>query len=151
MFLFDPALANDWDRVKAELDRLMDRAGARIIVCGKWDERRLAYEIRGFKRALYVLAYFEMEPAKIGPLERDAQLAESVIRCLIVRADHLTEEDMKKAMAGPAPPPGDFAPTGGERESSPARERRNWEPVGKSTVAGPTDFNGGVDTADAQE
>ena len=38
----------------------------------------------------------------IGGLERDAQLSEAVIRCMVVRADHVTEAAMKEALAGPA-------------------------------------------------
>jgi small subunit ribosomal protein S6 len=102
MFLFDPAVTAEWEQAKAELDRLMGRAGATVIVCGKWDERRLAYEIGGHKRAMYVLPYFKAEADKIGGMERDAQLSESVIRCMIVRADHVTEAAMKEALAGPA-------------------------------------------------
>lgn len=102
MFLFDPAITAEWEQAKAELDRLMGRAGATVIACGKWDERRLAYEIGGHKRAMYVLAYFKAEAEKIVGLERDAQLSESVIRCMVVRADHVTEAAMQEALAGPA-------------------------------------------------
>lgn len=102
MFLFDPAVTAEWEQAKAELDRLMGRAGATVIACGKWDERRLAYEISGHKRAMYVLAYFKAEADKIGGLERDAQLSEAVIRCMVLRADHVTEAAMKEALAGPA-------------------------------------------------
>lgn len=102
MFLFDPAVAAEWEQAKAELDRLMGRAGASVIVSGKWDERRLAYEISGHKRAMYVLAYFKAEADKISGLERDAQLSEAIIRCMILRADHMSEAAMKEALAGPA-------------------------------------------------
>ena len=107
MFMFDPAAAIDWDKIKAEVDRLMERAEAKVLLCGKWDERRLAYEIHGIKRAIYVLTYFEIEPSMISVLERDAGLSESVIRSLFVRADHVTEEQMKEALAagGMAPAP----------------------------------------------
>jgi small subunit ribosomal protein S6 len=99
MFLFDPAVTTDWEQIKAELDRLMARAGARMIACGKWDERRLAYEIRGWKRAVYALTYFEAEPDKIGGLERDVRLSEAVIRCLLMRVDHLSVDEMKQVVA----------------------------------------------------
>ncbi len=97
MFLFDPTSVSEWEAIQAELQRLMERAGARVIVCTKWDERRLAYEIRGRKRGVYVLTYFEADPAKIVGLERDCQLSESILRILVVRADHLSEEQMTQA------------------------------------------------------
>ncbi len=101
MFLFDPAVAASWESAQQELSRIMDRAGARVIASGKWDERRLAYEIRGRKRGLYALTYFEAEAAKIGDMERDARLSESILRCLVVRVDHLTEDEMKDLAARP--------------------------------------------------
>ena len=116
MFLFDPAVTAEWEQAKAELDRLMGRAGATVIACGKWDERRLAYEIGGHKRAIYVLAYFKADAEKIVGLERDAQLSEAVIRCMVLRADHVTEAAMKDALAGPARV--EIAPRDGGRRDS---------------------------------
>ena len=71
MFLLDPAVTTDWDAVQAELGRLFDRVGARQIASTKWDERRLAYEIRGRKRGIYALTYFEADSSRILDLERD--------------------------------------------------------------------------------
>lgn len=107
MFLFDPTVSADWDAIQEELRRLFDRAEAKLILCTKWDERRLAYEINGRKRAIYALTFFEADPTKMTALERDAQLSESVMRVLIVRADHLSEEEMKEIAARPAEQPGD--------------------------------------------
>ena len=101
MFLFDPAAAPDWEACRAELDRLMDRIGARVIVANKWDERRLAYEIRGRKRGIYGLTFFEVDPDKLTELERDTNLSEAVLRVLILKAEHLTEEEMKEAASRP--------------------------------------------------
>jgi ribosomal protein S6 len=128
MFLFDPAAATDWDKIKAEVDRLMERAEAKVLFCGKWDERKLAYEIHGVKRAIYVLAYFEGEPAKMGALERDATLSEMIVRSLIVRADHVTEKQMKETLASGAPRPAPEGPYGGRREGE-----WNDSPRGRAT------------------
>lgn len=96
MFLLDPATTTDWESAQAELTRLLGRIDARLIASTKWDERRLAFEIGGRKRGLYALAYFEADAGKIGELERDAQLSEAVLRCLVVRVDHMTEEQMQQ-------------------------------------------------------
>ncbi len=102
MFLFDAVVMSDWEGVQAELNRLLERAGARTIALAKWDERRLAYEIRGRKRGIYALAYFEADPTRIADIERDVQLSESALRCLILRVDHMTEDEMKEAASKPA-------------------------------------------------
>lgn len=160
MFLFDPAVATDWDQVKAELERIMERAEGKIVACGKWDERRLAYEIRGCKRAIYVLVYFEASAEKIVGLERDVHLSESVIRCLVLRADHVTPEQMQEntAPAGkaePGSPARDGAPsagteaaTSGEAKTEAAVAVQNAEPEAKAQTESADAPSPGGDQAD---
>lgn len=136
MLMFDPAVATDWDKIKAEVDRLMERAEATVLVCGKWDERRLAYEIRGVKRAVYVLTYFEAEPGKIAALERDAELSESIVRYLVVRADHVTDEKMKEAVTSGAAGEVEGPPRRREEGEGPTESRPAGEKVATATAEG---------------
>ncbi len=99
MFLFDPTFGGSFENCEAEIRRVMDRAGADIVLCRKWDERRLAYRVRGRKRGVYVLTYFKASPDKIASLERDVHLAEDILRVLVVRADDATLETMERAVA----------------------------------------------------
>ncbi len=99
MFLFDPTFGSTFENCESEVRRLMERAKAKILLLRQWDERRLAYRIKGRKRGVYVLVYFEAEPDKITPLERDAKLAENVLRIMVVRAEGVTPEMMDKALA----------------------------------------------------
>ncbi len=125
MFLFDPVVMSDWEAIQGEINRMFDRAGARVIACAKWDERRLAYEIRGRKRGIYVLTYFEADSSRIADIERDVQLSEAALRCLIVRVDHMTEDEMKEAAAKPAShaaPDDDRSDRSGEGRRSRRRE-----------------------------
>ena len=95
MFLFDPTFAVEWPNVEKEINRLMERAKAELVLCKKWDERRLAYEIRGRKRGCYVLTYFKAPAESITALERDTQLSEPILRCLILKADRISDEKMR--------------------------------------------------------
>jgi len=99
MFLFDPTFGAQFENCEAEIRRLMERAGAEIIFCKKWDERRLAFKVKGRKRGLYVLVYFKGPSEKIAPLERDCQIAENILRVLILRAEGVTLDMMEKAVA----------------------------------------------------
>ncbi len=99
MFLFDTPVGRDWSGVEQEVRRLLDRIGANLLVCVKFDERKLAYEIRRRKRGLYVLSYFEAPSERIGELERDAQLSEVILRLLVLRAENLTEEKLAELKA----------------------------------------------------
>ena len=73
------------------------RAEAELIVLTKWDERRLAYTIRGQKRGTYLLAYFRARGAQIANIERDCNLSEQVLRNMILRAEHVGETELELA------------------------------------------------------
>ncbi len=133
MFLFDPTFGTTWDNCEGEIRRLMERAQAEIIVCRQWDERRLAYKIRGRKRGVYALVYFKAPPDKIGPLERDAELSENILRVLVLRADDLTPEAMERgfqqSVAEPARDEGrpDWNDNRGRRDSGRSDRHRGRE------------------------
>jgi small subunit ribosomal protein S6 len=97
LFLVDSALAaSQWDHVIEVIQKILDRAQARVISLRKWDERKLAYLIDRKVRGTYILVYFESDSSKIRPLERDVQLSEEIIRVLVIRTDRMTPEEMEK-------------------------------------------------------
>ncbi len=99
MFVFDPTFGSSFDNCEREIRRLLERAEGEILVCRKWDDRRLAYRIDGRKRGVYVLVYFRAPPGRIRPLERDAQLSEHLLRLLVLQADGVTREAMESAVS----------------------------------------------------
>lgn len=99
MFLFDAAVTRDWGEVETEIKRLFDRIGAEQLVCVKFDDRKLAYEVAKRKRGIYALTYFDAEPDKIVDLERDVQLSETVLRVLVLRPDKVTDERLAELRA----------------------------------------------------
>lgn len=127
MFLLDPTFGADWPAAEAEVKRLLERAEAKILGMKKWDERKLAYTIKRNKRGVYVLVFFESPPDKIAPLERDVQLSEKILRVLILRREHLTPEDIEKALTA-APPPKTPA-RGDEWSPSPDSRFRSAPPM----------------------
>lgn len=112
MFLFDNAVAHEWPAIEGEVRRLCDRIGAELLVCLKFDERKLFYEIKRRKRGTYVLTYFNADPLKIGELERDARLSESILRALVLRAEAVTDQKLAELKSRPADMP--LQPGGGE-------------------------------------
>ena len=127
MLLLDPAFASNEEDVDNEINRLMERAGGEIIAKHRWDERRLAYEVKRRKRGVYFLIYMRAPGTSIRSLERDVQLSEGILRALIVRADHVSEEKMHNPIAPPSElsrRPGDDSGRGGRRgEGRRGRER----------------------------
>ncbi|MBN1457736.1 MAG: 30S ribosomal protein S6 [Sedimentisphaerales bacterium] len=88
--------ASDWAGVTASIEKAFSRAGADVVEMKKWDERRLAYDVKGKSRGTYILAYFNCDPLKISSIERDVRLSESIVRVLILRTDKMSKEDIEK-------------------------------------------------------
>lgn len=135
MFLFDPTFGSSLEKCEGEIRRLMERAQAQILFCGKWDERRLAYKIRGRKRGVYVLVYFKAAPDKIASLKRDVKLSESILRILVLRADDVTREAMEQAFPTGSEKP---AKTGDKSDevSAPAAAADGTAAAGDAASAG---------------
>ena len=100
MFLFNIQAINGELNVALEhMQEILKRADAEIVALSRWDERKLAYEIKGQKRGLYLLAYFKVRGPQIANIERDVNLSEFLLRCLILRADHMGEVEIEQAIA----------------------------------------------------
>lgn len=125
MFLLDPSLAGDASAAEGEIKRILDRAGATLIGLKNWEERKLAYDMGGHKRGLYVLTYFRCDPLKIDGIERDVQLGEKTIRVLIIRRDKMSDEAIAKSLAA-GPPPKTFARGGDEWGGGGERGGDRW-------------------------
>ncbi len=97
MFVISQAVAADLNGAIEHIKGLLDRAGAEVVALKKWDERRLAYEIGGQKRAVFILAYFKCNATKLEDFDRDCNLSEKILRVLVTKADHLTIEEMQVA------------------------------------------------------
>jgi len=96
LFLLNASYATgSWDAARGEVEHILHRANAEILLLKKWDERKLAYEIDGNKRGVYVLAFFKCEGPKVAGVERDVQLSENILRVLVLKADHLALKDME--------------------------------------------------------
>lgn len=95
LFLVDSGqAAADWDAVNQAISTVLERGQAEIVSMKKWDERRLAYEVEGKNRGTYILCYFRAPSDRIGGIEKDVQLSEQIIRVLVLRGDHLSEDDI---------------------------------------------------------
>ena len=118
MFLVQTNIASDSEATKGMIRTIMDRAHAELLVCRLWDERRLAYDIDKHKRAAYVLCYFRANGTAISSMERDVQLSEHLLRVLVLRADHISPEELEQIKGSsdphtppPAAPPSQQHPT----------------------------------------
>ena len=92
MFIIDNTIANaDWDAAAKQVSDILENRGAEVVNNEKWEERRLAYKLKGHKRGTYLLIYFKAPPDSITPIKRDLQLSDNVLRSLIVKIDKIKE------------------------------------------------------------
>ncbi|MBL8761077.1 MAG: 30S ribosomal protein S6 [Phycisphaerae bacterium] len=94
MFLLSQAVAADLGSAVEHIKEIIARGHGEIVALRKWDERRLAYEIAGQKRGIYILVYFKAPNTDLAHIERDCNLSEKIMRTLIVRADQYTPEEI---------------------------------------------------------
>ena len=97
MFLVDSSQAGaDWDGIIAAIRTILEKSGAEIDSIKKWDDRRLAYEIKGKSRGTYILSYFRVDGERIQDIERSVRLSEKIMRVLILSVEGLRPEDIEK-------------------------------------------------------
>jgi small subunit ribosomal protein S6 len=97
MFLVDSGDAgSDWDGILAAIKKILKKAKAEVVSMRKWDDRRLAYEIKGKGRGTYILCYFRSDGQKNPDIEKGVQLSERIMRVLILSVDWMTTEDIEK-------------------------------------------------------
>ena len=94
LFLVSQTAAADLNAATEHIKGILARAEADVIGLQKWDERRLAFPIKGQRRGTYFISYFRAPHSKLAGLERDCNLSEQILRSLILRADHLGETEM---------------------------------------------------------
>lgn len=100
MFLLDNQVVRaDWNAAKAVITGALAKHGAQVKTARRWDERRLAYPIKGRKRATYLLTYFEQGSDGAATLRRDLEIDERVLRYLITGAEDLPEGELEKSQA----------------------------------------------------
>ena len=95
MFLLDTnKVAGDVPTAQKQLHALLERNHAEILASRPWDERRLAYPVKGHKKGLYYLMYFRTEGANIVGLERDFALNEMILRMMILHVEEKLVEPL---------------------------------------------------------
>lgn len=113
MFLLDNQVVRaDWARAKAVITDALQKHGANVLTARRWDERKLAYTIRGRRRATFLLTFFEHAGDGVNGMRRDLDLDERVLRYLMLGVEALPEGELEKSQAElaegftvPSPPP----------------------------------------------
>jgi small subunit ribosomal protein S6 len=91
----------------------------------------LAYPINGQRKGTYWLSYFRLEGKQVGPLERECQLSESIMRSLMIRIDpRIVDTLVSHATTAAAPASKPRAPEPKEVPLEPVPEMEEGGEVG---------------------
>lgn len=94
LFILDAnRLARDREGLPAEINGLIESAGGEVEVSRLWEERRLAYPIKGHRKGAYWITYFSLPTVKVTELTRSCELNDGILRQLFVR--------LPEALVGP--------------------------------------------------
>lgn len=84
MLAINPQLeGEELDSLLDKLKKLITQEKGKIIKANKWGKRKLAYEIKDFTEAIYVVLNFDVDAKIIPEFERVVKLEERVIRHLL--------------------------------------------------------------------
>jgi len=102
LFIFDSDLyAKGVDEVSSQVASIIEQLGGEVLLSRLWDERKLAYPIKGHRRGTYWLAYFRTDPSTVKDLTRQFQLSGSILRFLLLLVDpRLVDTLVEHARAG---------------------------------------------------
>ena len=80
-------VAGDVPTAAKQLHTVLEKHKAEILASRPWDERRLAYSVKGQKKGLYYLLYFKSEGRALVEIERDFALNETILRSMVLRIE----------------------------------------------------------------
>ena len=88
MFILDSGkYGRDPGGVAQQINDLIAQFGGTVLAARLWDERKLAYPIKGHKKGAYWLTYFRMPGANVAALERQCDITEDIVRRLVLKVD----------------------------------------------------------------
>ncbi|MFG0316781.1 MAG: 30S ribosomal protein S6 [Planctomycetota bacterium JB042] len=82
----------DTDYLAEHITSLVEKAGGKVEKMCKWDERKLAYPIKGVTHGVYFLSYLTADSTFDAKLRAEVRLSGLVLRNLLVRKDAIPEE-----------------------------------------------------------
>lgn len=102
MFIISDTVAgSDWEAAVKHVEDLLKNRGAEVLKSEKWEERKFAYKLKGHKRGVYLLIYFNAPTDSISLIKRDFELSDIVLRTLIVKVDKIKESKPEEETENP--------------------------------------------------
>jgi small subunit ribosomal protein S6 len=104
MFILDSnRFARDREKVSGQISKIIQEAGGEMLVSRLWEERRLAYAIKGHRKGTYWLTYFRLPGDRLSEMRQKFRLSDSILRLLFLKVNpKIVDTLVAHALAGPA-------------------------------------------------
>lgn len=79
--------ARDPEGIANQIHSIIQDAGGEVLVSRLWEERRLAYPIKGQRKGTYWLTYFRVAGPKIDEITHKCQINDNILRVLFLKVD----------------------------------------------------------------
>jgi small subunit ribosomal protein S6 len=105
MFILDSnRYARDAAGTVSQIPTSVEQLGGKMLASRLWEERRLAYPIKGHRKGTYWLTYFRLDGDKLTNLTRQFQLNEGILRNLLIKIEpRIADAMVEHALTGGGP------------------------------------------------
>ncbi len=151
MFILDPnRYGRDPDKVVGAIPRMVEQAGGEMLVSRLWDERRLAYPIKGHAKGTYWLTYFRMDSQRMAEIRRKCEINEDFLRVLFLKIDpRIVDAVVSHTSAGSPARPAEVSGVG--QDAPAAEEKPKARAAAKRGAPPPPDQDDTDDSDDEQQ
>ena len=88
MFILDSnRYGRDPEAVSNQIPAMIEKLGGEMLVSRFWEDRRLAYPIKGQRKGTYWLTYFRLDGTRLVEARRQCQITEDILRVLFLKVD----------------------------------------------------------------
>lgn len=88
MFILDAnRYGRDPEGISNLISAMIQEAGGEILVSRFWEERRLAYPLKGHRKGCYWLTYFRLSSVRLIEIQHRCQITDDVLRTLFLKVD----------------------------------------------------------------
>jgi small subunit ribosomal protein S6 len=104
MFILDSnRYGRDPETVSGQIPAMIEKLGGEILISRLWEERRLAYPIKGQRKGTYWLMYFRLDSSRLVDLRRQCQITEDILRVMFLKVEpRIVDTLVAHAMTVPA-------------------------------------------------
>jgi ribosomal protein S6 len=81
----------DVEYLEEHVRQLIEKSGGAVTHLKKWDERKLAYPVKGVTHGIYILSYFTGDKEVVAKLRGEVRLSSLILRHLVLRREEMPE------------------------------------------------------------